>query len=300
MFEWRLRACYRISMPSEVHEIEIQAGELRLAARRWGASDGAPVLALHGWLDNAASFDRLIPLLPEGLQIVAVDLPGHGRSQHRGADAYYLFVEWVPIVFAIADALGWKRFSLLGHSMGAGISTLCAGTLPERIERMVLIEGLGPHSSPPADAPALLAKRLAEQSRLHQMRPRLYKSLELAIEVRRQQPNAQLEAHSARLIVERGVVAEADGYRWTFDARLRAGSLTRLCEASVIAFIERIACPTLLIIAKGGWPFPAELVNRRVAALANGQVLELPGSHHLHLDTPEVVADPIGRFLVAG
>ena len=63
-------------------DIELQLPHIRIAAREWGDPEGEPVLAIHGWLDNAASFDTLAPLLAE-LHLVALDLPGHGRSQHR-------------------------------------------------------------------------------------------------------------------------------------------------------------------------------------------------------------------------
>ena len=63
-------------------ELELPTPYLRLTARAWGPTDGVPVLALHGWLDNAASFDALAPQLPE-TRLVALDLPGHGGSEPR-------------------------------------------------------------------------------------------------------------------------------------------------------------------------------------------------------------------------
>ena len=74
-------------------------GEIGYYCDTEGGSSGSPVLALHGWLDNSASFDRLAPLLP-GLRLVALDLPGHGRSEHRAASAAYHFVDWVADVLA--------------------------------------------------------------------------------------------------------------------------------------------------------------------------------------------------------
>jgi glutathione S-transferase len=88
-----------------------------------------PALALHGWLDNGASFDRLAPML-SGLHLVALDLAGHGRSQHRHPSVVSHFIDWAPEIVAVADRLGWETFVLIGHSMGAGISSLVAGTSP--------------------------------------------------------------------------------------------------------------------------------------------------------------------------
>ena len=100
------------------------------------------MLALHGWLDNAASFLPMAPFLGT-LELVAIDLPGHGRSAHLPAGADYSFPGAIASVLDVADALGWERFALLGHSMGAGIASVVAAACPERIEKLVAVEALG-------------------------------------------------------------------------------------------------------------------------------------------------------------
>lgn len=126
-------------------ESTIETRYLRFAAKRWGDPNGLPVLALHGWLDNAASFDQLAPCLPQ-LQLVAIDLAGHGHSEHRPSGVKYHYVDYIDDVMAVADALGWERFALLGHSLGAGIACVVAGSFPERITHLMLLEGIGPMS----------------------------------------------------------------------------------------------------------------------------------------------------------
>ncbi|MCA9779175.1 MAG: alpha/beta fold hydrolase, partial [Candidatus Eremiobacteraeota bacterium] len=136
-----------------VEEFELQGYSGTLAAKRRRGGE-LPVLALHGWLDNAGTFDGLASHL-QGLDLVCLDLPGHGHSYHRPAGTPYHFVDWVPEVFCAAKSLGWERFVLMGHSMGAGIASLAAGTFPERIEKLILIEGIGPFASPDEEAPLL-------------------------------------------------------------------------------------------------------------------------------------------------
>ena len=99
-------------MRAEGHEIQIQIPGVQLMAKAWGDPDGPPVLGLHGWLDNAGTFDRLAPHLAE-FNLVAVDMPGHGRSEHRGADATYHFCDWIRDVYDITDSLGWERFDFI-------------------------------------------------------------------------------------------------------------------------------------------------------------------------------------------
>ena len=77
---------------NQPEELEIQTSSIRLVTKCWGNPDGLPVLAFHGWLDNAATFDNLAPLLPE-LRILSLDLPGHGHSDHRPSGSAYYFID---------------------------------------------------------------------------------------------------------------------------------------------------------------------------------------------------------------
>jgi pimeloyl-ACP methyl ester carboxylesterase len=266
----------------------------RVAAIEWGPEDAQPVLALHGWLDNAASFARLAPML-ESLHLVALDLPGHGRSDGLPAVCSRHFVDWVPVVLEAADAIGWQRFSLLGHSMGAGISTLVPAVARERIERLVLVEGMGPLSSPAEGAPEQLAKALRSEVVIALKEPSVHQDLEAAIAARMK--NSDLDHASARLMVERGVEQIARGVRFTFDPRLKTSSRMRLTEEQVLAFLERIECPVLAVRATEGWPFPEQIVARRLGAIADLRTAQVEGGHHVHLTNPERVAPLIREFV---
>lgn len=278
-------------------ELELPlASGLRLSARAWGPVDGEPVLAMHGWLDNAASFDGLAPRLCErlGLRIVSLDLPGHGRSS-RKRDHYH-FVDWVADALAAADALGWQRLSLLGHSMGAGISTLVAGTAVERIDRAVLIEGLGPMSEAPEQAAKRLARSLRAEARKQNPNKRPYPSIEAAAD--RLRLAAPMDEASATTLVTRGLEPSEDGegYQWRADPKLRLDSRLRLSEDQVKAFLRAIRCPVLLIRADEGWPHDPAARKARMDCVEGLELVELPGRHHLHLDTPDPVADAIVQF----
>ncbi|NVB37164.1 alpha/beta hydrolase [Pseudenhygromyxa sp. WMMC2535] len=285
---------------SAAEELTIETPELRVAARAWGPADGRPVLALHGWLDNAASYDGLGPrLAAAGLRLVCLDLPGHGYSQHKPGS--YHFVDWVADILAVVEALGWQRFMLVGHSMGAGISVLFAGTFPERVERLILLEGMGPLS----EAPEQVAKRLARSLRVEarkralEDRRRLYPSIEEAAE--RLMESTAMRPASAMTLVARGMVgvpeAAPEGWTWRADAKLRLDSRLRLSEAQVHVFLRAIACPTLLVRASEGWPHDAALARARVACIPALELVTLDGHHHVHLDEPEAVAAVALPFL---
>jgi pimeloyl-ACP methyl ester carboxylesterase len=276
-------------------DLTIELPHLRIAAREWGPADGPPVLALHGWLDNAASFDRLAPLLPK-LHLVALDLAGHGRSQHRHPSVVHHFIDWAPEVITLADHFGWRSFNLIGHSMGAGISTLIAGTFPDRVQRLVLLEGAGPLAADAARAPAQLASALEDEARAAAASPRLFPDLDAAVEARLR--DSDLDTGAARLLVERGSETVEGGVRFTHDPRLRTRSRTRLTENQVLAFLSAITCPVLAVRALQGWPFPMDVVMNRLRHIADLETAEIEGGHHVHLTHPERVATIINRFLL--
>jgi len=274
-------------------DIDLELPHLRLAAREWGSEEGEPVLALHGWLDNAASFDRLAPLLP-ALHLVALDLAGHGRSQHRPPGVCYHFVDWVPEIAAAADALGWSEFSLIGHSMGAGISSLMPAIFLERVKRVVLLEGAGPLAANSDKAPAQLASALADEGKIGDSRSRVFPDIEAAIGARAR--DTELDRESARLLVERGSEAAGGGIRFTYDPRLKTRSRLRFTEDHVLAFLSAISCPVLAVRALQGWPFPEDIVMPRLAVIPDLERTEVEGGHHVHLTHPERVAPPIKEF----
>ncbi|MEX1082384.1 MAG: alpha/beta hydrolase [Halofilum sp. (in: g-proteobacteria)] len=276
-------------------ELTLDLGNMKLAARAHGPADGTPVLALHGWLDNAASFEPLMPLL-EGMRVVAPDLPGHAHSDHRPPGAVYHFVDYIADALATADALGWRRFTLLGHSLGGAIGALLAAAAPERVERLALIESLGPLSEESAQAPQRLAQSLAQGSRQTDRAIRYYASVDEAVATRRSV--GALSDAAARRLVERGTVTEAQGVCWRYDRRLWRPSPYRLTEDQVLAILGTIHAPTLVIAADDGYIRPDHpVIQQRLAALADGQLHRLRGNHHLHLEDAESVARCVRPFM---
>ena len=280
-------------MPAEALRFEVLG--LPLQAQAWGPADRLPCLAVHGWLDNSNSFAPLVPHLP-GVRLVAMDLPGHGGSAHRAADAGYHVVDWVRDVMGVADALGWSEFALMGHSMGGAIGCLTAGTFPERIRRLVLLDAMGPYSAPPETLPERLVAHLRQQARRSRRQAKPQPSCAAAAALMaRVVPHLSL--HNAMLLAERGTQPVPGGVRWSYDPRLKDTSVMTLTEPQVGAFLRRIACPTLLVRAAAGIPIePAQLAER--AALVPGlQRLDVPGGHHVHMESPERIGPAIAAFL---
>ena len=278
-------------------EVRLRLPHIELAAHLYGPEEGQPVIALHGWLDNAASFARLAPKLP-GLRIVAVDFAGHGHSDHRPPGASYAIWDYVHDVLQVAEQFGWQRFSLLGHSMGAIVSVLLAGALPERVERLALIDGLMPYTGEADSAPHKLAEALKAQMALAGKRKPVYTQFERAVEARMRGVGA-VSREAAELLAQRGLMPVPGGFTWRTDSRLTLPSPLRLTKAHAQAFVSCLQCPTSLVLAEQG------MLNAQpeLSGLLEGvpvSVSRLPGGHHLHLDDEvgaQLVADCFNPFL---
>ena len=281
---------------NQPEELEIQTSSIRLLAKCWGNPDGLPVLAFHGWLDNAATFDNLAPLLPE-LRILSLDLPGHGHSDHRPSGSAYYFIDMVMDVIEAADVLGLESFSLLGHSMGAGVATYLAGTLQEKIDNVILIEGIGSIVQKPEKMPEDFRESVIQWMRRSKKQLPIYPDIESAVKVRHQVGG--ILKSSVRPLVERGLKPVNGGYTWRSDSILKSKSRHYFTEEQAQAFIKEITAPVLLIegenTEKDYW---YELLQKRMPHVKNLQHQIVPGGHHLHLDNPEPVAMAIRDFLI--
>lgn len=280
---------------SEIEELSLDTRWMQLAARRFHKDCGERVIALHGWLDNASSFEPLAGHLPD-LDIVALDLAGHGLSDHRPAGQHYHFVDFVSDLIAAADRLEWDEFSLLGHSMGAGIATLLGASFPQRVRRLVLIEGLGPWGDDPRDC----ASHLAEATRqiLAPEKPRSYRPMQLEALIRSRMQAGELTSSSARLLVERNTRYDNAGrLLWRTDPRLRYRSPIYITEQQAQAFLRAISAPTLFIRDQAGKVPTHYHWDQRQQLIADLRIEQLPGGHHLHMERPGPVAEVIRQFL---
>lgn len=279
-----------------MREIRLDLPFGELAALEWGERKGPPLLALHGWLDNAASFSAIAPLLAKDFRVIALDLPGHGRSAHlpTGITRYHV-PDYVDHVLDAADELQLECFDLLGHSLGAGISSLAASAAPARIRKLALIEGLGPLADDGSNT--LTRWREAEaQRRVTRRAPRVFASIDEALAAR--VAVGDLQTHEARALIERGVLAVAGGYVWSSDARLRLPTPLRIEEIQLQRLLAGIEAPTLLLLADPETPYlPRAKMDARAACVRDIHVERVTGRHHLHLQHPYEVAARLLAFL---
>lgn len=265
-----------------------------------------PLVLLHGWMDVAASFQFMVDALAQDRYVVAADWRGFGLSDNGGSDSYW-FADYLADLDALLDhpdpGLAGAPVDLLGHSMGGNVVMLYAGIRPERIRRLINLEGFGMPATVPEQAPKRYRQWLDELKEPAQLRP--YDSVaEVAQRLRKTNP--LLPEDKAAWLAPHWSRQDADG-RWQIlgdPAHKRVNPLLYRVD-EVLACWKQIAAPLLWVdgdrtdIEKWwGHRYPRSEFDARLAAVANVQRHRLsPAGHMLHHDQPEALAQRLEAFL---
>ncbi|XP_019400769.1 PREDICTED: serine hydrolase-like protein 2 isoform X1 [Crocodylus porosus] len=282
-----------------------------IAAKAWGSPKGHPMLCLHGWLDNANTFNRLIPLLPKDYCYMAMDLGGHGLSSHRPAGFPYHFVDYVSEVRRVVAALQWSRFTLMGHSMGGTVAGMFSCIFPEMVDKLILLESCGFFPAPQDHDAWLESKRKVVESLLsleqNEHQPHKTRSPQAALK-RLLEANPYLTEESGKILLQRGATEMPDGLVYNRDMRILKHNREFITLEQCVNFLKKIQAQVLMIMAKDGlfsYEDPDKSMNfvkpLQAAFKSNlresFQLVEVPGNHFVHLNEPEEVAGIISIFL---
>ncbi len=265
---------------------------LKLKAKTWGDKKGTPVLAIHGWLDNANTFDKLGPILSSDLYVVAIDLAGHGLSDHRPVNTAYYLWDYAIDVINVAEILGWKKFTILAHSMGTGIASIIAGAMPNLIDKMIFIDGLG--------APFVVAQenivsnfkssikqlKMAKKTKLFgfcSSNEHQFSTKEEAVQDRMNASMGAISYESSACLIERSLYKTSNGYRLRYDPRIVLPECYRMTEVQAQLFIREISCETLIVLGNQGL-FSEGMFQERLQEFKYSKVHWIDGGHHLHLE----------------
>jgi len=280
-----------------VNEITFEGLTGTLAGLEMGSSEGSPLVCIHGWLDNAASFMPLARLLPL-YRWTCIDLPGHGKSAYRPPGAIYHYVDYLGDLYRVLESLEFSRYTLVGHSLGAGIAAIYAAAFPDMVECLVLIDGVGPISHDSEDSLTQLRKSLQFLGRSGDTGPRHYPSWDQLVE--RRLAAGSISREAVEILLSRGTVREGEGATVLSDDRLKQRSPLYMSQRKVVSWLKGIDARTLLVMAEDGLLNKRASTRERVAAIRDLTRKMVPGAHHVHLDNPEVVAPVIDEFLREG
>jgi pimeloyl-ACP methyl ester carboxylesterase len=271
---------------------------LKLHYVDWGNSEKPLLLFIHGGRDHARSWDWVADDLQRHFHIVAPDLRGHGDSQWAIGSAYEL-IDYTLDLAQLLDSLGQFPVQMIGHSLGGAIALQYAGTFPERVSKLVAIEGVGPPSFAVRDAPAPQRMRewIDAMQTLARRCPPPYESIEEAIS-RMRRANPRLTTGQARHLTVHGTCRDEQGrYVWKFDNHSRALSPHPFNMRDATDLWHNIACPVLLFRGTESWVADPEK-DGRMNAFRNCRMIQVPeAGHWVHHDQFEIFRHEVRAFL---
>ena len=263
------------------------------------------LLLMHGWMDVGASFQFTADALRQPRYIVAPDWRGFGRTDCNPGDCYW-FADYLGDLDALLDALSpGQAVDLVGHSMGGNVVMGYAGVRPERIRRLVNLEGFSLPQTHAEHMPKRLRQWLDELQQAQSLRD--YASL-AEVAARLLKTNPRLPADKAAWLAAQWSVQRDDG-RWHIlgdAAHKRVNPVTTRAE-DTIALWSRIRAPLLWVEGdsgdferKYGERYPRAQFEQRLAAVPSVRRLQLTAAGHmLHHDQPEALAHALEEFLDA-
>jgi pimeloyl-ACP methyl ester carboxylesterase len=280
--------------------VELETG-LGYHVLEWGApADNVhTVVLIHGFLDLAWGWEDTVNSgLSARYHVLAPDLRGHGDSDRVGAGGYYHFADYVADVASLIDKLASSRVSLVGHSMGGSVAGYYAGAFAGRVDRLALLEGLGPPEDtlPP---PERTRHWIAGWKKSLEREPRRYPSIEAAAE-RLRQNDAGLSDELSLRLAERGTELLPDGTRrFKHDpVHLTRGPYPFRVEMAK-TFWQRITCPVLAIDGSES-AFSGRLIDveKRLGYFGNAQRRTIDGAGHMmQRHRPRELAEVLLDFL---
>ena len=283
---------------------------LQYHVRVWGtpAPDKTPLVLLHGWMDVAASYQFVVDALHHDHYIIAPDWRGFGLTTTVEADNFWFPDYLADLDFLLDHYVPDGPIHLVGHSMGGNVAMLYAGIRPERIRRLVNLEGFGMPATRPSQAAGRYASWMDSLKKLHQgeMELKAYDSVD-GVAQRLMKTNARLSADKAHWLARHWAQETVQG-QWRILGqaahKMPHAMLYRLDE--VQALYGAITAPTLMVEAAddslGLWfkgKFTLEEHHERVKVVAQLKTVQVADAGHMvHHDQPQLVANLIDEFLL--
>lgn len=281
-----------------------------IAGKWWGDLDKKPILCLHGWQDNAGTFDRLIPFLPKEFSYLAIDLLGHGRSSWLPRGIPYNLFDNVYTIIYVMKEYNWQSISLLGHSMGGAVAFLFAIMFPDKIDSLVTIEfGKNPDRSDEeriVDARENILNFITLDEKSQSISEPPSYTIDEMIEKVYTGSFGNITPESAPYLLERNIKKSSKvpgNFYFSRDPRLRNLILTPHPENLTLCGTRNIKVPYLFMFSPESPLFAKEFFFDQFleASQENPKFQKIvidSESHYYHLNEAEKISGIIEKFLI--
>ncbi|XP_067613520.1 probable serine hydrolase [Eurosta solidaginis] len=287
-------------------EISISVPWGHIAGKWYGPTNMRPIVGLHGWQDNAGTFDRLAPLLDTNVGFLSLDLPGHGHSSWFPPGMSYHTMDNISILLRVMDTFKWDKISLLCHSMSSINGFMFSAFFPDRVDMMVGLDNLKPgvySSKNVVDFYKKCLKKAMLREQQMNSEPPCYEWHQL-VERLHNGTKQSVNKETCEFLLKRGVQPsqhQPHKYYFSRDSRLKHLFFHIFSEEVPLEMAQRITSPYLFIKAlqsshnesNAALDQTLEILRRN----NNFEYHEVEGSHHFHLNEPERVAPIINSFI---
>lgn len=272
---------------------------LRYHVRRWPCPGAPRLFLLHGWMDVSASFQFMVDALQREWDVHAPDWRGYGLTEWAKADTYW-FPDYLADLESLLDQVGLESVNLVGHSLGGNVASLYAGIRPQRVAKLVNLEGFGLAPTRPEQAPRRYARWLDELRERPRLRP--YRDFaELASRLRASNP--RLDPEKADFLARHWGREEAGAVVLRSDPAHKIVNPVLYREEEARACWRQVSAPVLWVdaadsdILKRLGLSPAQQAERR-SMFSNLTYVKIEqAGHMLHHDRPAELARLIEGFL---
>ncbi|XP_011180570.1 probable serine hydrolase [Zeugodacus cucurbitae] len=300
------------SMPREYEDIRIAVPWGHIAGRWYGDRNIRPILAIHGWLDNLGTWDTLIPLLPQHVGILCIDLTGHGCSSRFPAGVPYHALDYVNLIISVMKEYKWQKVSLLAHSLGALISYHYAALYPSMVDMLIAVDIIVPYYVPPdieiQSFRTYTERGLLEVERAEKLafqEPPTY-TFEQLKQVLYEGSQGSVEMDNCEHLLTRNIQKSTkypDKYYFARDARLKYYTRLSAWPPLQLEMAKRIKNVPYLVI-KGSLSGMIRADSDPIIDVLRQnnphfEYYEIEGTHHVHLNNPAACAAVINPFINA-
>lgn len=279
-----------------------------VAGKWWGPHNVRPIVSLHGWQDNAGTFDTLIPLLPSHVSYLALDLPGHGLSSHLPGGVSYNTFDFLYVISSVFQKYKWDKISIMAHSMSSQLGYYYAGSFPDKIDMLISLDVLKPHSKSADKMVNDISKRveamlLADSRKKLKSEPPCYPYDELVNRLH-EGTFKSVTKEAAPFLLNRNIAkspTDPNKFYFTRDNRLKGLNYAIPTHDVNLELAKRIVCPHLFIKATNSPLYEKkhyyEEVLNYLLTKSTFKFVTVEGMHHVHLTHPTTIAGEVSDFI---
>lgn len=291
-------------------EITIPVPWGHVSGKWYGPKDTRPILGLHGWQDNAGTFDRLAPLLPQHVGFLSIDLPGHGLSSRLPKGMTYHSLDYVTLCLMVMRHYQWDKLSILAHSMSGINSYIFSSLFPEKVDMLVSLDILKPLQMNPQKIVSALSDRLQgvllQNDRNESRKEPPSYTYEECIEKLYTGSNESVEKECCKYLLERNLARsklDSEKFYFTRDGRLKASLFYMFPHETTLEMAKRIIAPHLFIKASQAPFYENKKYHNDVLAYLKAnkplfEYCEVEGKHHVHLNEPDKIRAIVNPFIM--